>query len=238
MQPTGLPNDSTKPRLARRIRFSLLTLMLVAALLCTALSHVLTSIQLHRLEKETRQLRDQLGYLTITDGRRLHAIGLNSDLGWQSKRWTWKVYFPPGRGFRVCYKFTDLPAEGTPDDNYEFFDDVGGEMTLTVSVVSDPKGVWKIVLHTEPFPVESTRSQFISNATWLVDDSEMGWSDIGRDTTVSVDVGEPMILLSVRPSKSFATIGGAPATTVDRNPSNGIMVWIEEAMTRPLKPPP
>jgi hypothetical protein len=219
------------------MRFSLRSLVLVVALLGAVLSHVVTSFELHRVRQESRRLRDELGYLSISDERELHAIALASDLGYVSKRWKWRLYFPAGRQFRVCYKFDELPAEGIPNDQYEFFDDVEEELTFTVSAVPDLDGVWKLVLHTEPvdFRFSQTRSQTIANAAWLTDDSSMGWFQAGEHTTESVHVGDSMVLLRIRPTKPLGTIGGAPASTPDPDLADGIMVWIEEVMSHPLK---
>jgi hypothetical protein len=197
--------------------------------LCAVVSHVLTSLQLRELRKEARGLRDELGYLTITDRDKLHAIALAPEEGYASKRWRWRLHFPEGRPFRVCYKFTDLPVEGIPDDGYEFFSDVSGELTFSAAAVREPTGGWRLVLHYQapgaPYP--ETRTQIIPSDSWLAEDASMSWDQAGAQTTESVDEGEPMVLLRLRRSKTV-NVGGAAGVTVETEPTDGVMIWIEE----------
>lgn len=225
---TAAPAKTTRKR---RMRFSLLALILVTALFCIVLSHVLTSRELYHVRQEAKRLRDELGYLTIADESKLHAIAIAAEEGYFSKRWRWRIYFPAGREYRVCHKFVDLPTDGIPDDNYEFFSDVAGEMTLAASAVREPDGSWRLVLHynSPGGPYSQTRSQVIAGDAWLREDASMSWNQAGAETTDSVEPGEPMVLLRMRRVQSVTLPGGAQRQMVDANPTDGLMLWIEEA---------
>jgi hypothetical protein len=207
------------------------------------LSHVLTSYQLHQVRQEARRLRDELGYLTITDNRKLHAIGLASYEGFTSKSWRWRVHIPAGRRFRVCYSYEDIPEEGVPTDMYHFFDTVDGEFIFSASAVRDPAGAWSLAMGTRYDPVKYPQSRWeslkslgrslpIPNAAWLEDNLPMGWYSVGSRTTESVEIGEPLVMLRLRRQK-----GTHVTQTNDPNPTDGIMIWIEEVNSRPLKDP-
>jgi hypothetical protein len=229
--PVAQETNQDAPRARRRIRFSLRGLLVGTALLCAVVSHVLTSVALRQSRQEARLLRDELGYLTISDPDMLHAIALAPEEGYASKRWRWRLHFPPGRKFRVCYKFTEIPDEGISGDEYEFFsNDVGGESTLSASAVRDPSGGWKLVLnHEAPGSLQpQARWQVITNDSWLTDDASMSWDQAGAETTESVDAGEPLVLLRMRRTKSI-NVGGTTGITVDSDPTDGVMIWIEEA---------
>lgn len=221
--------EQVRTRRERRFRFSLRGLILVLALFCAVVSHVLTSVELRRVRNDARLLRDELGYLSVTDQRKLHVIAVAPDLGYTTKRWRWRVHFPEGRRFRVCYKFTELPMDGIPNDMYEFFNDVQGEVTINASAVRDPGDRWKFVIgYEDKMNLNQTRTQTIPNATWLADDASMSWSIAGDDGTVSVDIGNPLELLKLRRTKTVTSPTGGTGTTVETNPTDGIQLWIEE----------
>jgi hypothetical protein len=230
----GATTIPTTTATRRKVRFSLRGLILATAMLCTVASHVMTSWELRRVRQEARRLRDELGYLTVTDPNEVHAVALAPEAGYATKHWRWRLHLPADRKFRVCYKFAGLPVEGLPDDNDGFFDDVAGEMSLAASAVREPTGSWRLVLHYDsprnPYP--QTRTQTIENDGWLAEDASMSWSQAGAKTTESVEPGEPMVLLRLRRSKAVTFAGGGTGQTVEANPTEGLMLWIEEVHRR------
>jgi hypothetical protein len=191
----------------RRVRFSLRALLLMTALLCTVASHTWTSYELHKLRQEAQRLRDELGYLTIKDGDLVHAIALAPEEGSTTKRWRWRLHLPPGRRFRLYYKFSELPVDGLPRGNDGFLEDLPGAATLTASAVREPTGAWRFVLHWDSArnPYGQTHMQAITPDKWLREDASLSWDLAGSDTTESVPQGEPMVLLRLRPSKIVTT---------------------------------
>jgi hypothetical protein len=62
----------------------------------------------------------------------------------------------------------------------------------------------------------------------LKEDVSLSWNLAGSETTESVKRGEPMVLLRLRPSEIMTTPGGMPEVTIDTEPTDGLMLWIEE----------
>jgi hypothetical protein len=56
----------------------------------------------------------------------------------------------------------------------------------------------------------------------------MSWEQAGAQTTESVDAGQALVLLRLRRTATV-NVGGATGVTVDTNPTDGVMIWIEEA---------
>ena len=103
-----------------------------------------------------------------------------------------------------------------------------------MSAVPALDGTWKLVLDTKGAGgrFAQTYTQIIPHDSWLADDTSMSWSQAGEATTESVAVGEPVILLRLRRTKEVQTPGGAMDHTYDPDPTDGIMVWIQET-TKP-----
>lgn len=184
-----------------------------------------------RLEQENKQLRDQLGFLTVADEKKLHARAISSDsVAYAEKRWGWRLHFPSDRPFRICCQFADLPESGVPQNGApggnQVLYDTKGDFQLNASVVKDKKGIWKLILDCDNGP---NITMPISNPHWLESDSPMsGGSQAGNRSTVSVNPGSPLVLLKIRRSKPVLQNGKEIGSTVEMNPTDGIFLWVEE----------
>jgi hypothetical protein len=188
-----------------------------------------------RTEQEVKQLRDQLGRLTVADEKKLHAIAIAPDLARVEKRWRWRLHFPSDRPFRVCCAFSGLPQSGVPAGDQVLYD-TKGEFTLNASAVKDQQGVWKLVLDCDTGP---NITMPIQNATWLDDNLSVTISQTGKRGTESVDPGKPLVLLRLRRSKNVEVGGKVIGQTVEMNPTDGIMLWVEEMKpSAPVSNPP
>jgi hypothetical protein len=73
------------------VRFSLLSLLLVTAIVALALALFLTRSQLHEVQAESKRLKDQFGELSITDSSQVHLISIPTA---EAMHWRWRVYLP------------------------------------------------------------------------------------------------------------------------------------------------
>src|SRR6185436_9700166 len=155
------------------------------------------------------------------------------------RRWRWRLHFPSDRPFRVCCKFADLPESGVPQSGApggnQVLYDMKGDFTLNASAVKDQNGVWKLVLDCDNGPGITMP---IHGASLLEDDLSTTISQAGRRGTESVDPGKPLVLLRLRRSKKVEVNGKVIGQTVEMNPTDGIMLWVEEMNSSAPAPNP
>ena len=111
-----MPDEEHKPN--RGLRFSLRTLMLLTTFVAMAVSLLVSARNNRRLArineslgKENRRLRDEVGELSIEDEGQLHAIRIPTD---SYLEWTWRVWIPQGREYRLRCVGDQIPKEGWP----------------------------------------------------------------------------------------------------------------------------
>ena len=98
---------------------------------------------------------------------------------------------------------------------------------MNASAVRDQQGVWKLVLDCDNGP---NITMPLHDATWLEDDTSVTISQAGKRGTESVDPGKPLVLLRLRRSKKVEVAGKVIGQTVEMNPTDGMMLWIEESL--------
>ena len=101
-----MAETTTKPR----FRFSLTTLVL----LVTILSLALVIWRLAPYRQEALRLRNEVGYLSVSDPSKVHAIRVMTT---QEGSWRYRVWIPEGRDFLICLGKVSQP---TPADNRDF----------------------------------------------------------------------------------------------------------------------
>jgi hypothetical protein len=75
-----------------RLRFSLLTVLLLTTIIAMAITITLLWCEIGPLRAEVRQLRSQLGELSIVDTETPYAIAIKTE---EPDTWKWRVYLPP-----------------------------------------------------------------------------------------------------------------------------------------------
>lgn len=64
-----------------------------------------------KLEIENKQLRQEVGALTITEPKKIHAIRLKSI---QPRTWSYRVHLPKGRQYYFACQINSLPLTSVP----------------------------------------------------------------------------------------------------------------------------
>jgi hypothetical protein len=115
-KPTTMTDDERSPK--RALRVSLRTLLVLTAFVAMMVSLLVSTGNNRRLARvneslvaENRRLRDEVGELSIDDEGRLHAIRTSAD---SYLEWTWRVWIPKGREYRLRCVASDVPAKGWP----------------------------------------------------------------------------------------------------------------------------
>ncbi len=100
------------PRL--RPRFSLRNLLLLTTSVAVALALRQTRQRIGPMRAEIAQLRTELGYLTIEHPAKIHALQVQTG---DPLTWSWRVYLPPGRTYRIRCASGFLPDQQGPTFN-------------------------------------------------------------------------------------------------------------------------
>jgi hypothetical protein len=167
------------------------------------------------LEKENRRLRDEVGELSIEDESQLHAIRLpNKDYF----EWTWRIWIPRGRGYRVRCVDGKIPAEGWPEGTG------GGTITLRepgehvvrYRVLGDPKDG-------RHYGSLSTRSASVGKNAhpWVEWPSQTSTTDGVGTTTRAFPTTEPRVELCRH------RVSQASSSTDIEDPAAGFLIWLE-----------
>jgi hypothetical protein len=101
--------DYPPPR--RRPRFSLLTMLLLTTIVGLGIVVALQWRQIEPLRREVRELRGEVGRLTIDDPKKAYAIFVPTVEG---NHWRWRVYLPPGAEYRTFVYSGRLPERRGP----------------------------------------------------------------------------------------------------------------------------
>jgi hypothetical protein len=198
-----------------RPRISLLT----ALLLMTIFGMAIVLMQLWRevgpMRVQLRQLRDEVGRLTIDDPRQFHAIRVRSDSDYS---WKWRVWIPEGRKYRIYMATQDIPKHGYPQSQGMVTLDQPGESWIEYRIAKDPNSNnWMDNLNTPSGSVGS------SSQAWVAWNRRMSTGDGVEQKTESMDPGKTILVTRQRVSKT------ATDTSQIEDPSAGFMIWLEPA---------
>lgn len=213
----------------KRIRFSITTLLLLTALVAVLVSHFRISAELALTRSKLAAANDDLRQLNIDDDSLVHAVLLPT---FGPRQWRWRVFLPAGRRWRLCSSFDQLPESGLPtlvrNHDHIFLNSrnkplAGGEpFVLGVAVHKNQTDRWALTFQTLD---RSTTFPIKQPPAWLEERSSVGWTSrvAGKRASESEPANGPLVLLRHRKAKELP--GGA--ITVDMEPTDGLMVWIE-----------
>lgn len=187
--------------------FSLKTFLLVVLIVCLGVSHFLASRRLQRAEQELLVLRGQLGYLSIDDDSKFHAITVDSG---EEQTWQWRCYFPKGYCYSIHAASKGIPANGVPGknamgsySNHEVKEGVEALVTARLRKADD--GNWRLSVTCRAGGAEA---QCIPGVALNIPSEDLAWQGnhpsvlsgtIGQSKTHVQSPSEPMIMRTYRP---------------------------------------
>ena len=132
--------SKTIPRGRGKLQFSIRSLLLLTLIVALALTSVLMFRRMSQAETELVKLRNEAGYLTITDETVFQGIALHCD---EPLTWKWRCYLPKGSKYSWSVGSGMIPKTGVPADCNASGQDMlprpkGTEVILTVSIRKDP----------------------------------------------------------------------------------------------------
>ena len=102
--------------------------------------------KLHRAEAELRQLRNEVGYLSVDDRSKVHVIAVDMN---EPDTWRWRIFLPQGVRYSWCLGFGDIPGKGVPQPKLkhtsnEPYSDEDVEVVVTASLRQLDDGDWSL----------------------------------------------------------------------------------------------
>jgi hypothetical protein len=215
-------------RLPRTI--SLRTTLLFVAFLGLGIAAVRLSDRADRAEREVRKLRQEAGFLSVDDRKKLHAIALDTT---EPGTWRWRVFLPKGHHYQMHAAFGDIPVEGVlPEGTYsgrsgQLTGQSDVEVLITAVLRIEPDRSWRLSTHEKIVGVQaesssgSKGSQFQPGKPSNTGGTE---SDIlGTSGQVTLDSRGPIVLLRYRFLKDSG--GGSFRSTKGKTP--GFLIWLD-----------
>lgn len=209
----------------KRARFSILTLLLITAIVAL----VLTVVQLYRdlspLRTEVQQLREETGQLAISDPAALQAIGVETYSDWA---WKWRIWIPAGKAYSVHYAASDIPPRREYPANTRSFDlpaeQEGREVVLTARIDRKPTGEFRLAISrggmTSYLPVPEGASGWLTQGP----KGSSHWGVAASQQTAKLE--EPFVLVGMRAFMKSPT--GSIPPTPEPDTTQGILVWMVE----------
>jgi hypothetical protein len=196
----------------RRLRFSLLTLLLVMALAALGV----TVLQLYRelvpMRAELRRLRDEVGELSIEDDELFHAIEVRTP---EEFVWKWRIWIPEGAAYTLHHTSEKIPKRGFPASHSTITLTNPGEQWVEYRISRNARsGKWMDGLLTSMGSVGSSQQD------WVEAGSRVSTGDGVGTTTKSFVPGQTIVLERYRVSTT------ANSSSKIEDPSAGFMIWL------------
>ena len=223
-----------------RPRFSLLTFLLCATVICLGISHWNTTRELASAQDELRVLRDEQGQLSIDDESKFHAVAIESP---EPNTWRWRMFVPKGNRYKWNIACEKIPKNSPPSKagvagfSQEPYWETNNTVLVTARLFELEDGNWmlkvtsKIGGRSKDSGRESKNQ--MSGATLKIPRDKIEWMSktsstdgrvIGSRGTVVRDPSGPIILLQQRPLEKQPD----GRNRSSENPMPGFMVWLSK----------
>jgi len=159
------PNEP-KPR---RFRFSILTILLVTAIVGLSLAYFRSRSELLDTQAELNQVRTNYQLLDIQDESRIYVKPLRTPA---DKMWQWRVHLPEGDQYKIRHAYNSVPPGAPNAASRSYLTLSPGTYVITQMFVFDPNAKipkWNFHLAaTGPYlNTRSTGGVFRQDVRWL-----------------------------------------------------------------------
>jgi hypothetical protein len=210
-----MADEKRVPSSRSRLRFSLLNILFLMALVACGITILMLWREVGPLREEVRRLRDEAGMLVVDDPTKVHAIEVNTR---DELTWKWRVWIPKGRTYIVRGNGGGIPMEGFPKD--------GGSMPI-----------YEPGEHVIGYEIDRDRT----NGQWYGKTTLAGTGSVGKDhqpwvewtSRTSTGGGVPKSAQSFETGEHIELIRHRVSQASDsskiEDPSAGFMIWLEPA---------
>jgi len=196
-------------------RFSLLSAILLMAIVGLAIVTVQLYRELKPLRAEVRRLRDEVGVLSIDDPKKVAAIRVRTTPDYI---WKWRVWIPEGRSYLLKYAGDTIPKSGIPKANGYITMSQSGEDWVQFKITPEAGATrWAGYLETPHGSIGS------ASQDWVKWKQTVGSGDgVGH---MSKDF-EPDKVIVLERHRVSQTVNSSSQI---EDPSAGFMIWLEPA---------
>jgi len=214
------------PPSRRRFQFSLATLFWLTALVgCLVALAVMyrdlrkAKAELQAARDEVEKYRGEMGYLIITDPKKIYARSITT----RPNRWSWRVYLPPGHVYEMPVTTTGIPWKGLPSSRCGTMMSLRpGEHVINANMEKERDGKWHAYIVIPDMPGDP-RSHGIFDADMQPLAQNTGTKSVVFEGNQRVgDPAAPFELLRIRGSTND------DPTLLHDELCDGLMIWIEE----------
>ena len=205
-------------RKGRPIRFSLLTALLLTTIVCLTIVVSLFWREIGPLRVEVRQLRNEVGRLSIDDESKIHAIQVRTD---DDRTWKWRVWVPEGETVSVRLQWGEVPRTGIPQGGGICSLEPGEQWIELKANRTESGDGWLSSLQT---PSSAVRSSILPDQQWFDWQQKMSRSEGVGHFTVAFDSDKTtMVLQRHRVGQSVNSQDLDKLST----PTAGFIIWLE-----------
>jgi hypothetical protein len=225
----ALTNTETTLSRKSRFQFSLSTFLLLASTICALVLVYLVGRQNGKLRVENSNYRQELGILDILDPTKACFTAPKSRNPEYFKRWSWSVYLPAGKTYRLSVAGDKIPKTGV------FEKPPWGWSSIRNETLGQQQTIDANIEYTDGKP--SLRIGGLS-AQLPADLWSDGWTHIETEvgafaTQTTIQPGEPLVLLRIR-KPGMADVPGTSFKTIHSDPCPGLLIWIWEVSEKKL----
>lgn len=201
-----------------RWQVGLRTAFLVTAAIAVWLALAVNRQRNADLLERIKALRPLARALVIDDPKKIAVVKLQ-ELWMDDNRWD--LHLPAGRSYRLCLATRGIPAQGlAPAGASSRL--AAGRQRLAVERTRTGD-TWRIVVNSDERPLLTVKEP----RDW---DTGSSSSTVEFTESTQLAADRPIVLL--RTSFARRTAGGVMSTSTNNAPSDGILLWIESAVSR------
>ena len=213
-----------------RPRVSLLAFLLAVTVVCLAVSHWQTSRQLASSQLELRRLRDEVGYLSVDDKSKFHAVALDTD---EPNTWQWRLFIPKNHRYKWNLACENIPQHippaqaGSTTVSNEPYWETDNEVLVTARLRQNDNKSWTLSVSSK---IGDSKHQ-MAGGTLTIPEDKMSWLGsstdgrvVGSRGTAVRDPDGPIILLQKRPTDRRPDGSYGPS----QGPMPGFMIWLSK----------